>query len=289
MGKDLVNNKWSSVWVSHSSMGDFLKCKRAYFLKNVYKDPKTGKKIGIASPALSIGTAVHEVVEGLANYPANERKFVPMYEQFEKAWNKISGKKGGFLDTDEESEAKNRAKEMIRRVKENIDPLLEKTVKLKPGKNGMPPNYYISPEKNIILCGKIDWLQYRESDDSLHVIDFKTGVNEEKEESLQLPIYQLLLHNLQKRKINGASYWYLERDERPKEVNLPSIDDSYNKVIKVASEIKDFRDRMAKEGVEIFSCERGGNGCFACRDLEKIIKGEGELVLKAEWQDVYVL
>ena len=39
-------DKYTAVWVSHSSMGDFLKCPRAYFLHNVYKDPKTdsGKK-----------------------------------------------------------------------------------------------------------------------------------------------------------------------------------------------------------------------------------------------------
>ena len=48
-------------------------------------------------------------------------------------------------------------------------------------------------EENIILNGKIDWLEYVPEDDSIRVIDFKTGKNDEKEGSLQLPIYILLL------------------------------------------------------------------------------------------------
>jgi ATP-dependent helicase/DNAse subunit B len=59
-------DKYSAVWVSHSSMGDFLKCPYAYYLHNIYKDPKTGRKINIVNPSLSLGVAVHEVLEGLA-------------------------------------------------------------------------------------------------------------------------------------------------------------------------------------------------------------------------------
>ena len=42
--------------------------------------------------------------------------------------------------------------------------------------------FFISGEENIILCGKIDWLEYVPSDGSLRVIDFKTGRSDEKEE-----------------------------------------------------------------------------------------------------------
>ena len=221
----MPNDKYNSVWVSHSSMGDFLKCPRAYYLKNIYKDPKTKRKMGIVTPALSLGSAVHEVVEGLGNYKAEDRNIIPVFDQFEKVWQRFSGKKGGFLNLNEENDAKERGLAMIKRVKENMEPLLLKTVKLKEGKNGMPPNYFLSEEDNIILCGKIDWLQYSEKDDGVHVLDFKTGKNEENEDSLQLPIYQLLLNNLQKRKVNGASYWYLDKDDKPKLVELPDINE----------------------------------------------------------------
>jgi ATP-dependent helicase/DNAse subunit B len=279
----MPKDKYSAVWVSHSSMGDFLKCPRAYYLKNIYKDPKTGKKVGIVNPALSLGSAVHDVVEGLANYKAEDRAIVPVFDQFEKTWEKFSGKKGGFNSLDEENEMKERGIAMIKRVKENMAPLLFKTVKLKEGKNGMPPNYFLSEDENIILCGKIDWLQYSEADDSVHVLDFKTGKHEENEESLQLPIYQLLLNNLQKRKVNGASYWYLDKDDEPKPVELPDVKESFDKVIVVAKQVKEARENKA------FSCPRGERGCFACQPFEKILRGEAEYVGPGEWQDLYMV
>ncbi len=220
-------DKYSAVWVSHSSMGDFLKCPRLYYLHNVYKNPKTGKKINLVSPALSLGSAVHEVVEGLAEYSAETRFEKPeeLLERFEKAWEKFKGKKGGFKSKEEEKIAYERGEAMIKRVTENPGPLKEKIVKLKEGANGMLPNFYLSEKDNIILCGRIDWLQYVPEDDSIHILDFKTGKNEESGESLQLPIYQLLLNKLQKRKVSGASYWYLDSDDKPKEVSLPSLDE----------------------------------------------------------------
>lgn len=277
----MASDSYNAVWVSHSSMGDYLKCPRAYYLKNIYKDPKSKRKIGIVSPALSLGSAVHEVVEGLAKYKAEERINVPIIDQYQEVWNKFKGKKGGFANESEELESKERGIKMLNRVKSNMQPLLDKIVKLKEGSNGMLPNFLLSPEENIILCGKIDWLRYIPEDDSIHILDFKTGINEESEESLQLPIYQLLLKNLQKRKVSGASYWYLNKDDAPKEVDLPDEGESHDKVLDVALKVKEAR--VKKE----FNCPRGEGGCFACRDLEMVIKGQAEFVGQGDWQDLY--
>lgn len=284
-------DKYSAVWVSHSSMGDFLKCPRSYYLKNMYKNPKTGKKIGTVSPALSLGSAVHEVVEGLAEYPAEKRFDNPheLLERFDKVWEKFTGKKGGFRTEEEEKEAWNRGQAMIQRVIDNPGPLKEKIVKLKEGE--MLPNFYLSEKDNIILCGKIDWLEYKPENDSIHILDFKTGKNEEKEDSLQLPIYLLLLNNLQKRKVSGASYWYLDSDNEPKEVSLPNVEDSFKKVYKVAKEVSDARFKAKIEGNEkVFTCPRGEQGCFSCAPFEKIIKGEAEFLGNGEWgQEMYLV
>ena len=286
-------DKYSAVWVSHSSMGDFLKCPRLYYLHNVYKNPKTGKKINLVSPALSLGSAVHEVVEGLAEYSAETRFEKPeeLLERFEKAWEKFKGKKGGFKSKEEEKIAYERGEAMIKRVTENPGPLKEKIVKLKEGANGMLPNFYLSEKDNIILCGRIDWLQYVPEDDSIHILDFKTGKNEESGESLQLPIYQLLLNKLQKRKVSGASYWYLDSDDKPKEVSLPSLDESYERVYKVAKEVSDARTLALRVGAEkAFKCPRGEAGCFGCKPFEKIIAGEAEFLGVGEWgQEMYML
>ncbi|OHA58590.1 MAG: hypothetical protein A2571_02360 [Candidatus Vogelbacteria bacterium RIFOXYD1_FULL_44_32] len=261
-------------------MGDFLKCPRAYFLHNVYKDPKTGHKISIVNPALSLGSAVHEVVEGLLDWPAKARATQPLFENFNLAWVKVAGKKGGFESLDEEEKYKTRGRKMIERVMAHPGPLLNKAIKLPEHENGMPPNFYLSEEENIILCGKIDWLEYLPATDSLHVIDFKTGKNEESEDSLQLPIYLLLLNNLQKRKVTKASYWYLETDDDLKSVLLPDSTEAYEKVFDVAIQVK-----RARESND-FECRHGG--CFHCKPFEKILAGEATyLGIGGYGQDIY--
>ena len=108
-------DKYKSVWVSHSSIGDFLKCPRAYFLRNVYKDPKSGKKIGMVSSAMTLGSAVHNTIEPLKNIPLEERLKHDLVADFEIAWKKTSGKIGGFKTNEEETTAKERGLTMIKR------------------------------------------------------------------------------------------------------------------------------------------------------------------------------
>lgn len=276
-------DKYNSVWVSHSSIGDYLKCPRLYFLRNVYKNER-GKKINITNPFLSLGQAVHATLEGLANFRQEDRFLKPLEQTFEEEWKKVSGKQGGFKNPIEENEFKDRAKAMIKRVEGNPGPLLKKTVKLKDGHNGMPPNFYLSEEDNIILCGKIDWLEYIEADDSIRVIDFKTGKHDEAEDSLQLPIYALLLNALQKRKVSGAAYWYLDKSDELLKKTLPEISLAGGNVLAISKKIKEAREK--KE----FSCPNGQGGCFACRPFEEILNGKAEFIgLGGYGQEMYIV
>ena len=261
-----------------------MKCPRAYFLHNVYKNPKTNRKINIINPALALGQVVHEIVEGLANYKAEERFNRPLLDDFEKAWVKVSGKFGGFKSVAEEEEAKARGRAMIQRVINNPGPLKNKTVLIKPGQNGMPPNFYLSESDNIILCGKIDWLEYVPENDSVRLLDFKTGRHDESGDSLQLPICHLLLKNCQNRKLAGASYWYLDRDDAPKPVELPDLEIGRASVLAVARKVKEAREK--KE----FLCPKGEGGCYACLSFEKILRDEAEFVGTGEYnQDIYTV
>ncbi len=268
-------DKYTAVWVSHSSMGDFLKCPRAYFLHNVYRNER-GRKINIVNSHLSLGIAVHDTLEGLLKYKAEERFVKPLMATFEENWKKVSGKAGGFRTPEEEAEVKERARRMIERADKNRGFMERKAVKLKEHANNMPPNFYLSEEDNIILSGKIDWLEYVPEDDSIRVIDFKTGKNEEDKSSLQLPIYGLLLNALQKRKVSGAAYWYLEKNDGLTEVELPDLAVSKDRVLEVARKVKAAREKQE------FSCPRGAGGCFACKPYEAILKGEAELVFTDE-------
>ena len=279
----MAQDKFSAVWVSHSSIGDFLKCPRLYYLHNVYKNEK-GRKINLTSPALSLGIAVHETLEGLSKYKVEERFLKPLEETFEEEWKKVSGKMGGFKSEEEEAVAKARGLRMVLSVAKNPGPLANKTVKLPPSHNGMPPNFFLSEKENIILNGKIDWLEYVPEDDSIRVIDFKTGRNEEKEGSLQLPIYMLLLNNLQKRKVSGAAYWYLDLENGFKPVELPDIEKSRGKVLELARKIKTAREKLE------FNCPNGPGGCFACKPFEKILKGEAEFIGIGNYgQEMYMI
>lgn len=274
-------DKYKAVWVSHSSISDFLKCPRAYYLRNVYKDPETGHKITVVSPPLALGAAVHEVVESLSSLPTEERLKISLLKKFDVAWLKVSGKKGGFKNYSQESEYRDRGIAMLKNIEANPGPILRRAIKIKTGDLGLP-NYLFSEEENIILCGKIDWLEYLEEIDSVHIIDFKTGKNEEGADSLQLPIYLLLASNTQTKKVAKASYWYLDRDTELRGKELPDEKEAYEKVMDVAKRIK-----LARQ-LNHFVCPQ--KGCMNCRPLERILKGEGEKVGVSDTrQDIYIL
>jgi ATP-dependent helicase/DNAse subunit B len=272
-------DKYKAVWVSHSSISDFLACPRAYYLRNVFKDPKTGNKITVTSPFLSLGQAVHDVIESLSTLPTEERLKVSLLKKFDVSWQKVSGKLGGFKNQEQEMEFKERGMKMLKRVEKHPGPILNKAIKIQ---SDFIPNYYLSEEDNIILCGKIDWLEYLPESDSVHIIDFKTGKNEEGLESLQLPIYLLLASNTQSKKVSKASYWYLDKNDELTNKELPSMLESEDKVLTVARRIK-----LARQ-LNHFVCPTGG--CMKCRPLERVLKGEGEKVgVSGTGQDIYIL
>lgn len=279
-------DKYSATWVSHSSMGDFIKCPRLYYLHNVYKDPKTNRKMSIVTPYMSLGIAVHNVLEGLGQFPSESRMDRDLLAWFLSEWEKVSGKKGGFTDPVMEEEFKERGKRMIETAVKNPRFLINKRIKLPQG--NMPCNFYLSEEDNIILNGLVDWIEYLD-DDTLHLIDFKTGKHEEKETSLQLPIYLLLCNALQKRKVSKASYWYLESDKFV-EKELPDADVAREEVYKIAKKVKEARDK--KE----FICPEGDSGCIHCKDYEAILahkQGEKNYIESVGVggfnQDIYII
>lgn len=270
-------DKFAATWVSHSSISDFLECPRAYYLKNVYKDPKTGHKITLMSPALALGQAVHNVLEELSNLPADQRITMELLPKFRAEFEKVSGKKGGFFDKNDEYRYQKRGEEMIQRVYDNPGPLVNLAVKVQ--KDLL--NYWLSEEENIILCGKIDWMEYLKDQDAVHIIDFKTGQSKQ-EGSLQLPIYYLLAVNSQKRTVARASYWYIALENELTPLELPSLENAHNQVITIARKIK-----LARQ-TKKFDCPHGG--CRACEPFERILQGEAELIGADDFRrDVYVL
>ncbi len=272
-------DKYSAVWVSHSSIADFLKCPRAYYLKNIYRNPATGNKMKIMSPPLALGQVVHEVVESLSCLPVDERFTEPLLVKFHLAWQKISGKLGGFFDTEVESEYKKRGEAILTRLTNHPGPLKNLAVKIQQD----IPYFWLSEKDNIILCGKIDWLEYFPADKAVHIIDFKTGKHDEALESLQLPIYFLLAKNCQKYPVIKVSYWYLERLDTPTVKSLPDADLALQQVLEIAKKIK-----IARQ-LNVLKCHHK-DGCSACHPFESIIQHKAEFIGTNSFsQDIYIL
>ncbi len=271
-------DKYTAVWVSHSSISDFLECERAYYLKNVYRNPQSNRKMKIMSPPLALGQAVHDVIESLSVIAVEKRLSDPLMDKYNTAWSKVTGRYGGFLDLETEAEYKKRGREMIERVIKHPGPIARKAVKIKQDL----PHYWLSEKEGIILCGKIDWLEYIPEKNSVQIIDFKTGNNDEKNNSLQLPIYCLLVSNCQQFNIHGASYWYLARSDELTPANLPDKQDAHEKVIGIARKIK-----VARK-LEKFKCPHGG--CRLCTPYERILRDEGEWVAVDGYNtDIFIL
>lgn len=275
----MIKDKFSAVWVSHSSIGDYLKCPRAYYLKNIYRDPKTNHKIMLMQPPLALGQAVHEVVESLSSLPAESRFSGSLLERYEIAWKNVSGKLGGFSSADEEAQIKARGANMISRIMNNPGPLKNKTIKFRQEL----PYFWLSEEDNIILCGKIDWIEYLDATDSVHIIDFKTGKFDEDPDSLQLPIYVLLASKCQSRKVEKVSYWYLDRDDVPTEVSLVDLESAQARVLTIAKKVQ-----LARK-LEHFKCPQA-DGCRVCRPYETIVSGRATFVAVGGYkQDIYII
>ena len=74
----------------------------------------------------------------------------------------------------------------------------------------------------------------------------------------------------------------MAKDKKPTKQKMPDYDESFEQLYSVAKRIKLGRS------INHLKCPQ--DGCFACKDLERILNGEGELVGESEYrQDIYVL
>ena len=225
---------------------------------------------------MSLGSAVHQVIEPLANLKVEDRlekinnPISNLIDTYNNVWKKFSGIMGGFESPEQEDDFKRRGLEMIKNVSENLGPIKNKTVKFYSG--DFIPNIYLSEQENIILCGLVDWVEYVEKDDTLRVIDFKTGRNEEKEDSYQLPIYKILVESLQKRKVSSGAYWYLDKDKFPinKELLDEDMEEVKNELLKIGLEIKKLKYGENVENNFVCKYTNAEKKCFACEEFELI-------------------
>ncbi len=262
-----------TLWISHSAISSFSKCPHLYYLEYEYKNPLTGNRIQIANPYLSLGLAVHQAIEGMIDFPKSERKKVSLSSRYSEIFNSYRGLAGGFLSKKKEDAFYKRGLVMIERVEKSklLDKEATKT------KSSFPTVELFSKKElgiKAVLVGNIDWIEIL-PDKKAHIIDFKTGNGKENNNSLQLPIYSILGEKNIKEKIKKLSYWYLQHDDFPveqkikkNEYYLDIIKEKTKEIIKAIDE-KNFPCDFQKK-------------CFACRDYEKIFKGDAVLLKKSK-------
>lgn len=250
-----------TLWISYSAIKNFDNCSRLYYFTSIYRNPKTGNRVQIVNPYLSLGSAVHEAIDDLLDLAPSKRANTSLVGRLEKAWVKYEGKRGGFVSKKQESEFKERGVRMIKKVEGS--PLLSAR-SLKKEKE-LPK---MSLFDGVDLVGSFDWIELL-PDNSLHIIDFKTGRSREDARSLQLPIYEILAKKSYGKKVGKLSYWYLE--DKPKPTPKKSIG-SIAEIERKAIEIK-----KAVDGSE-FSCDSKYPRCFWCRKYESVISGRAEFI-----------
>ncbi len=238
------------------------------------EEPHEPFKIQIASPHLSLGSTVHDAAKwylemgGQVTYPQLETKF-------RNFWLKYSGKKGGFSSREEEATFGKRGLKMLDNFFTNAGKLEKLTHKIDFPK--------LNLFEEIILMGNFDFVGEKE-DGSLHVLDFKTGANDEKD-PLQLYIYAILAEANLGKPVASASFWYLDRDDKPKEIVLDPLEPKLDWLKE--------KGKLLKQSIEegTWVCVKGDQMCRDCADYQAILdeKGQFQFTDFRYKKDVYFL
>lgn len=261
-----------ALWVSYTALKDFLKCPKSYYLKNRYRNPKTGHRLQIASAPMTLGSLVHDAIKWYlqTNRTAGKDDVI---KKFRNHWLKYRGKKGGFSSVQEESDFGKRGLKML-------DNFWENAKALEPNE----PVYdflRFKLDEKVVFIGKLDFLGNL-PDGSLHVLDFKTGAKDE-EDPTQLHAYAILAESNIQKPVSKISYWYLDRESGPKEAVLDSLEDKLE-WLKIKCQAIEAAIKQNK-----WVCRDGDNFCNDCQKYQAIIDGQGEFLFSDEEfkKDVY--
>lgn len=216
-----------AIFLSYTSLSDFLKCPRSYYLKNTYRDPKTGNRLQIASPYLTLGSTVHDAIKWFLSLEGQVSKD-QLEEKFRNLWLKFRGKRGGFTSREHEAEFGKRGLVIIANFYKNWKVLG------KPAADVTFPKYNLF--ENVVLIGNFDYIEERE-DGTLHIVDFKTSLRDQ-DDATQLYIYAILAEANFGKPVSEASFWYLDREDSARAIVLDSLEPKVEWLIEKAKELK---------------------------------------------------
>src|SRR3989338_11010542 len=101
-----------ALFLSYTSLKDFEKCPRSFYLKDIYRDPKTGFRMQIPASYMTLGALVHDAIKWFLQkdrLPSKDE----MIDQYRNHWRKYRGKRGGFTSLEDEAALGKRGLEML--------------------------------------------------------------------------------------------------------------------------------------------------------------------------------
>lgn len=252
-----------TIFLSPSSIANFEMCPQLYYYRNVYKNPETNLRIEVMKPSLALGQAIHSALNRFLYFSEPPRYKENLLNAFKFFWKNYEGEKGGFFSKQEEEFYKERGGMMLERFWK--DAPFKDSVACK-----LPSFIKATLTKTLLLTGKIDWMEVE--DNKVQIIDFKTGQQEQTEDSLQLPIYALIAKELFGAKEIKASYWYLDRDSEIKEFEIKDLEEIKRKIIQKGEVIRKARETNS------FPCSSGFASCRYCEDYLAVVNKKAKLV-----------
>lgn len=218
-------------------------------------------RLQISSPYLTLGSTVHDAIKWFLDMKG-QTSFEQLEAKFKNLWLKFRGKRGGFSLREDEANFGKRGLAILENFYKNW-PILGKSAP-----DIHFPKYNLG--ENLVLMGNFDYIGDL-PDGTLHVIDFKTGAKDEKD-PLQLYIYAILAEANFGKPVSTASYWYLDRDDAPKEIVLDPLVPKLDWIKEKAAELK----KAIEKQEWICPAPDGARLCRECADYQAIIEGKGE-------------
>jgi putative RecB family exonuclease len=224
------------------SLNMFQQCPRQY--KFQYID-HIGDIYRKARPYFTMGDHVHATLKDfLSVVPVGERNLLKLEDLLRVKWRR---NRKGFNDKEDEKRWGEKALNQLRWFAKNIDMSVTPFM--------IENNHRAELTANILLKGRIDRVD-KESDGSLHIVDYKTGKMPAKINQLQLHIYALILSRKQDLPVKRASYLYLEVGKfHSIELTAQDLTQATSYVIDMVDKIRKEKEYSATPNIYCWNCD----------------------------------
>jgi len=228
--------------LSPTAISSFRQCRQLY--KFLYID-KLGDQYSRPKPYFTMGNHVHATLKDLLKLWPPERRTMQAAEALlRKNWRRY---RTGFRNKEDEGRWAEKALSQLRAFMKNHDLSAQPLMLEEPVETEITPG--------LILRGRVDRVD-RESDGSLHIIDYKTGNMPSEMDWSQLELHALAISRCSPFPVRRLSYLYLG-PSTIESVGLPTgrLEEICWELLGVARQVRRERRYRAKSGPWCKGCD----------------------------------